>query len=208
MVAAGMRESGRRAAVLAAATLALAAGGCGGERQDADAPSGGFELDVSDASFPARQRIAQTSTLRLEVENTGERAVPELAVTVETAPAGDDLAPVAFGQRSRDTTLSASARPIWILDEGPRGGTSAYANTWTLGPLGPGRTRSVRWRLTAAKAGRYTVAWRLAPSLEGDVTLSGGRTKGELDVTIVDEPVPARVGEGGGVVRGEEAGRE
>ena len=210
MVAAGMRDSGRRLAVLAAAAaaLALVGAGCGDERQDADAPSGEFDLDVVDASFPAKQQIAESATLTLEVENTGTRAVPHLAVIVET-----DAGPGRRRRRSRSgrppTTRRSpsSARPVWIVDEGPAGGDSAYTNTWAVGPLGAGETRTVEWDVTAARAGRYTVAWRLAPALEGDVTLADGETEGEFAVTISDEPVPARVGEDGEVVRGEEAGR-
>ena len=41
----------------------------------------------------------------------------------------------------------------------------------------------------------------------GDVSLGDGRTEGAFDVTISDEPVPARVNDEGEVVRGEEAGR-
>jgi hypothetical protein len=204
MVAAGMRDTrGRIAVALLCAVFAV---GCGDERQDADAPSGRFDLDVVEASFPAKQTVAEATTLRLEVENTGDRAVPDLAVTVETAPSQDGQAPVAFGQSSDDPTLAASARPVWILDEGPAGGDSAYTNTWTVGPLGEGQSRTVEWKLTAVKAGRYTLNWRLAPSLEGDVSLGEGRTEGEFDVTIADDPVPARVSGDGEVVR-EEAGR-
>jgi hypothetical protein len=204
MVAAGMRDT--RGRIAAALLCALAIAGCGEERQDADAPSGRFDLDVTAASFPAKQRIAEASTLKLRVENTGDRAVPDLAVTVETAPGQDGQAPVAFGQSSDDPTLAASARPVWVVDEGPSGGTSAYVNTWAVGPLGEGQSKTVEWKLTAAKPGRYTVAWRLAPALEGDVSLGEGRTEGEFDVTISDAPVPARVGADGEVVR-EEAGR-
>jgi hypothetical protein len=205
MVAAAMRDT--RGPIALALLCALFAVACGDERQDADAPSGRFDLDVTDASFPAEQRIAEASTLRLEVENTGDRAVPDLAVTVETEPGADGQAPVAFGQASDEPGLAASARPVWILDEGPSGGDSVYTNTWAVGPLGEGSSRTVEWKLTAARAGRYTIAWRLAPSLEGDVSLGDGRTEGSFDVTISDEPVPARVGEDGEVVRGEEAGR-
>jgi hypothetical protein len=204
MVAAGMGNPRRRLAVLVASVLAVA--GCGGERQDADAPSGEFALEVTDASFPERQRISEPTTLRLEVENTGDRAVPNLAVVVETA-AKEGKAPASFAQDGDDPTLADSERPVWILDEGPRGGDSAYTNTWAIGPLGRRQSRTVEWKLTAIKAGSYTVAWRLAPSLEGDVSLADGRTEGEFAVTISDRPVPARVNEEGEVVRGEEAGR-
>ena len=204
MVAAGMRDTRGRLAVALLCALAIA--GCGDERQDADAPSGQFDLDVTDASFPAKQKIAEASTLKLEVANTGDRAVPDLAVTVETAPGQDGQAPVAFGQSTDDPTLAASARPVWIVDEGPTGGESAYANTWAVGPLGEGQSTTLEWKLTAAKAGHYTVGWRLAPALEGDVSLGDGRTEGEFAVTISDAPVPARVGADGEVVR-EEAGR-
>ena len=205
MVAAGMRDT--RGRIAAALLCALAFTACGGERQDADAPSGDFDLDVTAASFPAEQRIAETATLKLEVENTGDRAVPDLAVTVETATGEDGQAPVAFGQAGDDPTLAASARPVWIVDEGPAGGDSAYTNTWAVGPLGEGQSRTVEWKLTAAKAGSYTVNWRLAPALVGDVSLGDGRTEGEFDVTIADDPVPARVDGDGDVVRGEDAER-
>jgi hypothetical protein len=200
-----MRDTRGRIAAVLLCGLAFAA--CGDERQDADAPSGQFDLDVTEASFPPEQRIAESSTLRLEVENTGDRAVPELAVTVETEPGEEGQAPVAFGQSSDDPTLAASARPVWIVDEGPSGGDSAYVNTWAVGPLGEGQSRTLEWKLTAARAGRYTVGWRLAPALVGDVSLGDGRTEGEFDVTISADPVPAHVGEDGEVVRGEDAGR-
>jgi len=207
MVAPGMPRSRGRLAALVVAVLACAGAGCGAERQDADAPSGTFSLDVTGASFPAEQRIAEPVTLALAVANTGDRAVPELAVTVETAPGEEGQASAAFAQHSGDPTLADGERPVWILDEGPSGGESAYANTWAVGPLAEGQTRTVEWKLTAIKAGRYTVAWRLAPALEGDVELADGRTEGEFRVTIADAPVAARVDGDGDVVRGEGAGR-
>jgi hypothetical protein len=203
MVAAGMGISRGRLAVLVACLLALA--GCGDERQDADAPSGEFAVEVTEASFPPEQQIAEPATLRLEVANRGDRTVPNLAVTVETAASQEGQAPAAFAQERDDPTLADAARPVWILDQGPAGET-AYVNTWAVGPLAKGQTRTVEWKLTAAQAGTYTVAWRLAPALVGDVTLADGRTRGEFDVTISDEPVPARVDDDGEVVR-EEAGR-
>jgi hypothetical protein len=202
-----MGNSRGRLAVVVVSALALAAAACGGERQDADAPSGEFDVAVTDASFPAEQRISEPTTLKLEVANRGDRRVPNLAVTVETEPRNDGDAPSAFAQHRDDPTLADSARPVWILDEGPSGGETAYTNTWAVGPLGKGESRSVEWKVTATEAGSYTVGWRLAPALEGDFELAGGRTEGEFAVTIDDRPVPARVDADGNVVRGEQAGR-
>jgi hypothetical protein len=194
-----------RAGLLAVA-VAVLAGGCGGERQDADAPSGTFDVDVTAASFPAEQSIAAPAVLSLEVANGSERAVPDLAVTVETLGAADGQAPTAFGQRTGDPALADSDRPIWIVDEGPAGGDSAYANTWTLGELAAGERKTIEWQLTPMRPGTYTVSYRLAPSVVGDAAVRGEDTAGEFEVTISDDPVPARVNGKGEVVR-EEAGR-
>jgi hypothetical protein len=208
MVAAGMGNRRARAVPIALlGALVLAAAGCGGgERQDADAPSGDFELDVTGASFPAKQQVAGATTLKLEVVNKGDEPIPNLAVVVRTRPTTAGQSPTAFGARSGDPTLNDSARPIWVLDQGPKGGDSAYVDTWAVGPLGPGATKTLEWKVTPVQPGEYTIAWRLAPALVGDVHLVGGRTKGSFQVSISDDPVPAHVGKDGEVVRGEEAG--
>ena len=162
---------------------------------------------MTDASFPAKQRISEPATLKLEVANRGDRAVPNLAVIVETARRGG---PGARRVRARPATTRRSPTPrarSGSSTRARRGGESVYTNTWAVGPLGEGQSRTVEWKLTAMRPGSYTVAWRLAPALVGDVTLADGRTEGEFAVTISDRPVPARVNDDGEVVRGEEAGR-
>jgi len=63
----------------------LLVGGCGGggERQDADEKRGNWTVDIVDASFPERQRLAEQSELRLRVRNADSEPMPNLAVTVE-----------------------------------------------------------------------------------------------------------------------------
>ena len=188
--------------------VALAAvSGCGGEAQDADEPEGTYRLEVADASFPAKQGIAEQTTMRIRVRNPEQKTVPNVAVTVETkgAAAGDGL--TAFGQKASDARLADPNRPIWILDREPVGGTSAYANTWTLGPLKGGETKTFEWKLTAVEPGRYSLAYRVSPGLDGKAKLAeGSKSRGTFAVTVADEPVPARVNSKGEVVRGEEAG--
>jgi len=187
--------------------LAAACGCGGGERQDADEPRGSFRLEVAEASFPARQSIAERSTLRIRVRNPERRTVPNVAVTVETRGAPAGAAAVAFARREDDPRLADPDRPVWVLDRGPDGGTSAYAGTWSLGPLDGGETRTFEWELTAVEPGRYAVDYRASPGLDGRARLAAGtEARGTLAVRIDDEPVPARVGDDGDVVRGERAG--
>jgi hypothetical protein len=180
----------------------LFAAGCGGPaRQDADEPRGEFKVEIVSASFPKTQHVAQPVRLRLRVRNADDRTLRNVAVTVETkAPAG--LAAISFGQRSADPALADSGRPIWILDEGPLGGDVATVNTWSAGTLGPGESKELVWRLVASRAGRYTIDYRVAPGLTGRATAAQGDTSGTFEVTIDDEPVPARVGRDGKVERG------
>jgi hypothetical protein len=182
--------------------LVLVAAGCGGgERQGADEPSGEFRVEVVDASFPARQHVAETVELKLRVRNADRSTLHNVAVTVETrAPNG--LAAAAFGQRSADAELADSNRPIWVLDDGPAGGEVANVNTWSAGTLRAGEARELTWRLVASRPGRYTVGYRVAPGLTGRGRAAGGRASGTFDVTIADTPVPARVGDDGQVLRG------
>jgi hypothetical protein len=197
----------RAAAAAVVAATALAAPGCGGdERQDADAPTGEFGLDVTQASFPARQSLAAPAVLRLDVRNAGDRTVPQLAVTVETAAPGRGGrgGSAAFGTAVVGQDLADRTRPVWILDEGPAGGDTAYVSTWALGPLARGKTKRVRFAVTAARAGTYRLRWRVAPTLEGSAEAApGGRTSGTLPVTISAAPVDSRVGARGHVIRGD-----
>jgi hypothetical protein len=191
-------------AVLATVLLA----GCGGgPRQDADEPSGSYKLEVAGARFPASQSIAETATMEVRVRNADSKAAPNVAVTVETAPGKAGEGTVAFGQRVDDARLSDNERPVWIVNQGPRGGDSAATNTWALGRLGAGKTKTFTWKVTAVQAGSYTIRYRVSPGLSGKAKLAaGGRTDGQFKVTIDDKPVPARVDDNGKVVRGEAPG--
>jgi hypothetical protein len=188
-------------------TTVLVAGCGSGPRQDADEPSGSYKLEVAAAKFPASQSIAQDSRMIVTVRNDDTKAAPNVAVTVETDPSKAGQGTVAFGQRVDDSRLSDNERPVWIVNEGPPGGDSAATNTWALGRLGAGETKTFAWKVTAVEAGSYTLRYRISPGLAGKATLaSGGRTDGLFKVTIDDKPVPARVNDKGQVVRGEAPG--
>jgi hypothetical protein len=192
----------RRALCLLVVPLLAA---CGGSSQVADEPEGTFKVEVVGATFPQRQHIAQGVRLRLKVHNADQETLRNVAVTVATKANGVN-SPAAFGQRSTGGGLADSERPIWILDEGPAGGDTAYDNTWSAGTLLPGQTRELEWKLVATKAGRYSIGYRVSPGLTGKAKAARGRTSGTFEVTIDDEPVPARVDGNGKVVRGAEPG--
>lgn len=210
----------RRAALLSAlAGLAVASAGCGGseERQDVDEPAGKFPVEVTAAKFPTTQRLAQTSDLIMEIENSGEETVPDLAVTIYT---GDEKASEPFYIRSEQPGLADPSRPVWILEEGypklltedvrlgnvdqapPSGAEAAQTNTYSFGAVKPGDSKQIVFRVTPVKAGTYTVHYELAAGLNGKaeaVTNGGDPVEGEFVVTITDKPPRARVNDAGGV---------
>jgi hypothetical protein len=213
--------------VLAAFAVVLAAGlvACGGDdRQDVDEPEGDFPVDVSEAKFPTKQRLAQTSDLRLAIENIGEETVPDLAVTIYT---GEEKAGGPFDVRSEQPGLADPNRPVWILeneypklltpgldpdelDDAPSAGAeAAQTNTFSFGPVAPGETKDIVWRVTAVEPGTYTVHYELAAGLHGKakaVTADGGPVEGEFVVTITDKPPKTCVGDSGEVLRQSECG--
>jgi hypothetical protein len=174
-------------ACVALGAIAFAAG-CGSDesaRQDADEPSGTWTVDVVEAEFPTAQKLARQETLRIEVRNRDQRPVPNVAVTVE-----------GFSRRSEQPGLADPTRPVWILDDGPRGGTTAYTNTWALGRIPPGGTKTFEWRATPVVPGTHRITYRVSAGLDGKAKarLAGGDVpQGTFDVRIDREPSQSRV---------------
>jgi hypothetical protein len=218
--------------VAALAALTLAA--CGSdESQDANEPSGEFEVEVTTSRFPTSQRLADTSNLVLGVENTGDEPLPELAFTISTEPDGDrntegdteggaeagTTANGSFNIRSDQPGLANPNRPVWVLEnkfprelgtpppKGLSGGFRAQTNTFGFGPLEPGEEKEIIWKLTPVMAGTYTLSYIVAAGLDGNakaVTSTGGEVKGEFVVEITDRPPRARVNDQGEVVTEDE----
>lgn len=195
---------------------------CGGSEESADdsEPTGEYPVDVVSSKFPLQQRLAETTALELGIENTGDKTIPNLAVTIYTgggAGATGTAATAAAGSfaiREDNPALANPNRPVWILEnkfpriEGkpaPKGsspGTVAQTNTFGFGELAAGERLDLVWRVTPVKSGTYTVNYEIAAGLYGKakaVDSSGAQPKGKFSVTITDRPPEARVDDAGQV---------
>ena len=151
-------------------------------------------MDVAEAAFPSTQKLAKQETMRIRVRNRDDRVLPNVAVTVE-----------GFGRRSEQAGLADPNRPVWIIDDGPRGGTTAYTNTWALGRIPPGGEKTFEWRATPVKPGNHRLTYRVSAGLDGKAKArlaSGGAPQGAFQVRVDREPSQARVEpDSGDVVR-------
>jgi hypothetical protein len=195
----------------------------GGERQDANEPEGDFPVKIVSADFPTKQQLAQNTNLVLGVENTGERTIPDLAITIFTTsnsnggkPSGQTgsqpTSQGSFSVRSDQPDLAIPFRPVWILEDGyPRlegqtasaGAEAAQTDTFSFGPLAPNQTRRMVWNVTPVQAGTFTVHYRVAAGLQGKakaVTGDGSAPEGEFVVRISSAPPQTRVNDSGKVV--------
>jgi hypothetical protein len=197
---AGVRPARPFAAASAVLAACAIAAGCGGTRQDAHEPSKTFELQVVHASFAAKQAVARPETMTIEVKNSGSATVPNVAVTVDS-----------FVYQSNYPGLAATTRPVWAVENGPglvatppveseevsKGGSAgtAYVNTWALGALPSGQTKTFRWQVVAVKAGSRVVHYSVAAGLAGKAhaTASSGSLQGQFPVDIAAAPEASHV---------------
>lgn len=150
---------------------------CGGEESsDANEKAGNYVVDVTEASFPTEQRLGQTSLLRLAIHNTGEETMPAAAVTISIAGKAGQGSALPFGVHDAQTGLAQSDRPVWVLAQGyprlagsqdPGGATTSNRKTFSFGPLKPDRTVTAIWKLSAVKAGKFTLQYQVAAGLSG-----------------------------------------
>jgi hypothetical protein len=207
----------RRTAALAISLVgvpAFGAVGCGGgSPQDAKEPKADFPVRVVSASFPAHQKLAKDSTMQIVVQNSGQREIPDISVTVKC---GKGLGS-SFSTTTSVTNTADPVRPQFVvnklptpearqnppLDPAPLERSSAFVDTYPLGPLAPGRTATFRWDVSAVKAGAYRLCWRVNAGLYGKaraVASGGAPSAGEFTGTISNKAPKATVGPDGQTV--------
>ena len=165
--------------------VAVAVAGCGGgttvkgDRQDTDEPEGNYPVAVEEAEFPLQQKLAETSTMRVVVRNAGNERIPNIVVTVQCrdTKGGQNGS---FDRQVAGNSQADKNRPNFVVDQIP-GSTrpasrqqldplersTAYVNTYSLGPLGANRTATFEWKVTAVRAGDFRVCYRVAAGLDG-----------------------------------------
>ncbi len=194
--------------------MAVAAllGACGESSSDSNEREGTYQVEVLDASFPNEQRLGQTSLLKLSVRNTGDETVPTVTVTIGIDGKDGSDSSLPFGVRDRTAGIAQSDRPVWVLSEGyprfvgssdPGGASTSNRKTFALGPLKPNQTASAIWKLSAVKAGDWTVAYRVGAGLGTGVkaeTPSGGVPKGTFVANITADLPETEVTDDGEVV--------
>lgn len=197
------RQTGLRAVLALLAVLALGAllAACGESSSDSNEAAGTYEVSVTDASFPTEQRLGETSWLQLGIRNTGEKTVPNLTVTITIAGREGRESSLPFGIHDPNEDLAQADRPVWVLaqsyprlagSEEPGGASTSNRKTFAFGPLKPGDATSAVWKLSAVKAGKYTVVYRVDAGLSGEIKTetSGGVPPGGSFVTAITQETP------------------
>jgi hypothetical protein len=186
---------------------------CGGESSsDANEPAGTYDVRVTHASFPTEQRLGQTTLMQLGVRNTGKKTLPALTVTVSIAGKEGQTSSLPFGIHDPQTGLAQPDRPVWVLAQtyprlvgssDPGGASTSNRKTFSFGPLKPGATTEAVWKLSAVKAGKFTLLYEIDAGLSGSVkaqTTGGVAPGGSFATEISAVPPDTEVTDNGEVV--------
>lgn len=202
------------AAVLAT-LIALSLPACGSdESSDANEAAGTYPIEVTSAEFPTKQELGQTSLLRLGLRNTGHKTVPALTVSFSVGGKEGRTSNLPFGIHDPEPGLAQPDRPVWVLAEHypkfagsaePGGAETSNAKTYDFGPLKPGATANVVWKLSAVKSGRYALVYAVGAGLTDATkakTAGGAPPGGSFAVRIATRTPNKVVNDAGEVVAG------
>jgi hypothetical protein len=194
------------------ALLALSLAACGGSSSDSNEPEGKFGVEVTKAEFPTKQHLGQTYLLDLGVRNTGDKTIPALTVSVSIKGKEGAGSTLPFGIRDPQPGLAQPDRPVWVLAEHyPKfagvsangGAETSNPKTFDFGPLKKGATADTVWKLSAVKAGNYTLVYSVEAGLTDKTkaeTAGGAAPGGSITVKISSAARNTEVNDAGEVV--------
>jgi hypothetical protein len=198
---------------VAASALTVSIAACGEESSsDANEAAGKYPVKIVTAEFPAKQRLGETTLLRLGVRNTGQRTLPALTVTISVGGKEGRNSSLPFGYRDPEPGLAQPDRPIWALAARyPRvngsseraGAETASPKTFDFGPLKPGATTEAVWKLSAVRTGNFKLFFEVGAGLGGTEkaqTTTGTEAGGSFAAKITDVPPETIVTDKGEVV--------
>lgn len=155
--------------------------GCGGSQSAASSTDGDPFRVSATATLEPVQRLGSQYRLRLTIVNRDdERSLPTANATVtgfsHAIAAEDGGAGVVADPR----------RPNWIIDAPPRGASSAYRDTWSLGSVRAGGRKTFVWRISPVQPGHQRLRWRVSAGLDSDqpTTAFNDGAHGTLDVEV------------------------
>jgi hypothetical protein len=196
-----------------AAALAVSIAACGEESSsDANEAAGKYAVKVTEASFPAKQKLGSTSLMKLGIRNTGRKTIPALTVNVSIAGKEGKGSTLPFAIHDPQPDLAQPDRPVWVLAEHypkfagssePGGAETSNQKTYDFGALKAGKSISLIWKLSAVRTGRYTLVYGVEAGLTGStkaVTTGGVAPGGTFTAQISAAPLDTEVTDSGEVV--------
>jgi hypothetical protein len=196
-------------AVVAVAALLSACGG--GSSNDSNQKAGKYPVKVTATSFPSKQYVGQTALMKIAVRNTGEKTVPDLTVNVGIEGKEGEAAQIPFSIHDPQVGLANGDRPVWVLaaryprlagESTTAGGETSSPQTYAFGELAPGKTVEAVWKLSAVRAGKYTVAYEVGAGLtdETKAETASGTAPGGSFVTTITTSLPETEVNGAGEI--------
>jgi hypothetical protein len=204
--------------------MAMLLAACGGSSSDSNQTAGTYQVKVTGASFPGKQVVGQTSLMKIDVRNTGKKIVPALTVTVNIEGKEGEAARIPFAVHDPQEGLANGDRPVWVLaakyprvngSTAPAGADTSGSKTYSFGEVAPGKTVEAVWKLSAVRAGKYTVGYGIDAGLGGEakVETSSGVAPGGSFVADISTALPETEVNGAGEIveiesggQGQEAG--
>ena len=192
--------------------MAFSIAACGGSSSDSNETEGNYDVRVTDANFPTEQHLGQTYLLNLGVRNTGDKTIPALTVNVAIKGKQGEGSTLPFGIRDPQPELAQPDRPVWVLaahypkfggDTANGGAETSNPKTFDFGPLKKGATANTVWKLSAVKAGTYTVVYSVEAGLTGATkakTGGGAAPGGSFTVKVSSAERNTEVNDAGEVV--------